>query len=95
MYTHHLDNMAQNLVEKGIITAENKQSAVNAMRKTWKDKIALSWDIEDVHRTAHNMGETVTDAQAREVLGELLDKHDANYGVDWTAIELQISIILS
>jgi hypothetical protein len=43
------------------------------------DTIEISWHIEDVKAVRPNL----TDEQAREVLEEAEDQHDANIGINW------------
>ena len=53
------------------------------MRWVDDDTIALHWTTDDV---IHTCDQITTKEQAREVLGKVLDDHDANYGVCWDTL---------
>jgi hypothetical protein len=41
------------------------------------------WHIEDVHQAAGDMGITVTDEEAEDVLCAVARSFDANIGINW------------
>ena len=50
--------------------------------------IAVIWSIEDVKCVA---GERqLTDEECMDILEELQDNHDAEYGINWVAIDAEI-----
>lgn len=49
-----------------------------------EDSISLTWITEDVLSVRPDL----TKAQAREVLRIVLDRHDANYGVNWDTLQI-------
>lgn len=49
-------------------------------------QIAIVWSIEDVQ----GQDDSLTDAEAMNVLDVLEDKHDANYGISWETIDITI-----
>lgn len=57
------------------------------------DAIAIIWCIDDVYHTAEEMGYALTQEQAREVLGLMDRKHDAEYGIGWETIRSWIDWI--
>jgi hypothetical protein len=41
------------------------------------------WCIEDVHSAAGDLGQTITDDQAEDILVAVADSHDCNIGINW------------
>ena len=41
------------------------------------------WHIEDVHQAAGDMGITITDEEAEDVLYAVAGSFDANIGINW------------
>jgi hypothetical protein len=56
-----------------------------AMVKTTPDGVYLSddWHISDVHCAADDMGITITDDEAEDVLYAVANNFDANIGINW------------
>jgi hypothetical protein len=48
------------------------------------DKIAITWHIDDVKELRPDL----TDDQAREVLQQAKDRHDAGIGITWEVLEI-------
>jgi len=42
-----------------------------------------NWYIADVHNAAENMGITVTDSEAEDILIAIAESFDANIGINW------------
>lgn len=42
-----------------------------------------NWYVSDVHNAAENMGITITEEEAEEVLIAVADSFDANIGINW------------
>ena len=90
MYHHHLQNMADNLIEKGLIHPVKKDDAIEAMGLEWKDQQAISWCIGDIHAVAKSAGLEISNYQAREILETIVYKHDASLGICWDTIEAHL-----
>jgi len=41
------------------------------------------WCIEDVHSAAGDLGKTITDDQAEDILVAVANSHDCNIGINW------------
>lgn len=56
-----------------------------AIIKHNKDGLYLSdnWYISDVHNAAENIGITVTDSEAEDILIAIAESFDANIGINW------------
>ena len=50
------------------------------------NEISITWHIEDIK----SQDSSLTDNQAREILHELKDRHDANIGINWEVIDIYI-----
>ena len=61
------------------------------------DAIAIIWEIDDVYFHAQECAEEpiqVSRDQARNILDNLQNKHDANFGIAWDDITYQIEMEL-
>jgi hypothetical protein len=58
------------------------------------DQISIVWCTEDVLHTAKEMDIELTTDQAREILGLLDRKHDAEIGINWDVISSMIDIYI-
>ena len=58
------------------------------------DEICIAWHIEDVHEAAKNIGVSLTNDQAREVLQRVKNNHDASIGVNWDSIQADIDFYM-
>ena len=65
------------------VTVEKAQDALDqALSPDW---ISLHWHISDVQDAAGSHPE-MSDEDARDILEELDNRHDCNYGVTWDTI---------
>ena len=75
-------------------TCTTFDSAIEACEealKEVKDRISITWCLEDVLSCAVNNGVKITKNQAREVLSYLKHKHDASIGINWDVIQAIIN----
>ncbi len=86
MRQHQIEDQATVLSERLGVEA---QAVAAILKEYWKDQIAYVWDIEDVQAQRPSL----TDEQAREVLDRLMDTHDANYGINWEIIDVNIAAL--
>lgn len=102
MYEHDLKKMAQDLEEAGLLIPVLEpemavKQAVECMQKSWEDKIAIVWCVEDVKTmttTAEDMDTSdswMTDEEAMTILRYMRRKHDAEIGINWTVIDHYVS----
>jgi hypothetical protein len=52
------------------------------------------WHTEDIISCAEDMGHTLTEEQAVNVLHLMSNRHDANIGINWGVIECFIDMLL-
>jgi hypothetical protein len=60
-----------------------KRKAEALLRGYWSDKIAIIWSTDDVHRAANEHETVLTKEEARSILTELHEHHNAQYGLQW------------
>ncbi len=86
MNQHQIEAQAKLVSERLGVEA---QSVAAVLTEYWSEQIAYVWGIEDVQ----DRRPTLTDEQAREVLDRLMDTHDANYGINWEIIDVNIAAL--
>jgi hypothetical protein len=52
--------------------------------------VGIFWAIEDIIYTAEEMGYTLNEKQAKEVLEEAKHRHDASIGINWDVLQVHI-----
>jgi hypothetical protein len=82
MDDHYIEDMVQRL--KPMLKDPAKAKVI--LKHYWRDKIALVWETEDVHRAANERETVLTEDEAVKVLQEVLDNHDAQSGVCWQTL---------
>lgn len=103
MYEHDLKEMAQDLEEAGLLLPVLEpemaiKQATECMRKSWEDKIAITWCVDDVLYQAKCLdgdGHLLEDAcmsreEATDILRSMQRKHDAEIGINWTVIDCHV-----
>jgi len=69
---------------------KDKAKAYKILTRYWRDKMALVWDVEDVHRAANEREVALTNAEAIHVLQTLHDHHNPQYGIRWEDLTAHI-----
>lgn len=64
-------------------TLKNPGRAKQILERFWRDKMALVWDMRDVHTAANEKGVALTNPEAIRVLQELHHYHDKQCGIKW------------
>jgi len=62
---------------------KSERKARQLLEEYWSDKIPLIWTTEDVHIAANEIETVLTETQAREILRDLYQHHNAQYGLKW------------
>ena len=60
------------------------------IKEHWTDHIAIVWTTEDVISRAEFQGKKITEKKAEEILHEVLNKFDADLGVNWDTFDYYI-----
>ena len=79
MHDHHIEAMVRRL--KPVL--KDKLRAKTILQHYWKSRIALVWDVADVHRAGNELAVALTNAEAMQVLQTLLHQHNAQHGIKW------------
>lgn len=79
MNEQHIDSMVRRLSP----VLKDKSRAERILKKYWRNKMALVWEVKDVHRAANERGVALTNAEAIKILQTLLNQHNPQYGIKW------------
>jgi len=82
MYEYHIQDMLRKLRP----VLKDKEKAKHTLERYWSDKIAVVWELEDVFRAANEREVALTKKEAIKLLQELLEHHNAQYGLKWEDI---------
>jgi hypothetical protein len=82
MHTHHIDDMVRRL---GPVLKDNAK-AQQILTRYWRNKMALVWETEDVHRAANECEVALTEKEAMTVLETLHCQHNRQLGLRWEDI---------
>jgi len=93
MHDHNITGMAD-AIRQRLDVDETGLTLEDVLREYWQDMIADVWDVTDVEAQAIETGVELTNEQCREVLQHMLNKFDANVGINWTVIDCTIDEIV-
>jgi hypothetical protein len=62
---------------------KDRRRAEQILEKFWADKMALVWDVQDVHTAANEREVALTNQEAIKVLQELHHYHNKQCGIKW------------
>ena len=65
-------------------TLKDPKRAEEILERFWRDKIAIVWDLRDVHTAANEREVALTNQEAIKVLQELHHHHNKQYGLRWS-----------
>ena len=65
-------------------TLKGPKQAEQILDRFWRDKIALVWDVQDVHTAANEREVALTNQEAVKVLREMHHYHNKQYGLRWS-----------
>ena len=71
-------------------TLKYPERAQQILERFWSDKMALVWDVRDVHTGANEKEVALTHAEAIKVLQELHHYHDKQCGIQWRDVTCYI-----
>ena len=91
MYYHEIEQEVDALIAGGFIQQADKKEATKHLKDTcWTDRVGIVWGIDDVQGRAEEIGVECDIESARGVLTSLMENHDANFGVNWDAIDIEL-----
>ena len=71
-------------------TLKSPTGAKQILERFWSDKIALVWDVQDVHTAANEREVALTNQEAIKVLQELHHYHNKQCGIKWEDVTCYI-----
>ena len=86
MHLHYIEEMLH--VLEPVLNGHGKAQAI--LEHYWEDKIALVWTTQDVHRAANEIEVALTEKEARELLHDLHEHHNQQYGLQWKDVTERI-----
>ena len=69
---------------------KDRAKAKQILEKFWADKMALVWDVQDVHTAANEREVALTNQEAIKVLQELHHYHNKQTGLQWKDVTCYI-----
>ena len=64
-------------------TLKDPERAEQIMERFWRDKIALVWDVQDVHTAANEREVALANLEAIKVLQEMHHYRNKQHGLRW------------
>jgi hypothetical protein len=77
------DYIIEAMVEALKPTLRSPTRAKHILDRFWSDKMALVWDLQDVHTAANEREMALTTQEAIKVLQEMHHYHDKQLGLRW------------
>jgi hypothetical protein len=79
MHDHHIEGMVQRL--KPVLKDPLKARVI--LKRYWRTRMALVWEVGDVYRAANERKRAVTESEACSILQTLHQQHNAQCGIQW------------
>lgn len=90
MYDWHITEMSKALIDAGLISEDKDKEVQKVIQKVWEHRIAIVWNSQDIIEYAEQMDMIIDEEAADEILEDILNHHDCNYGVTWDVISSHI-----
>jgi len=71
-------------------TLKNPAKGKQILERFWSDKMALVWDVQDVHTAANEREVALTNQEAIKVLQEMHHYHNKQTGLQWKDVTCYI-----
>src|SRR3954470_24628378 len=62
---------------------KDTSAAKGRLEQYWSDKIAIVWEVRQIHRAANENEIALTNEEAERVLRQLFNHHNAQFGLKW------------
>jgi len=85
MDKYDIEEIVNVLADEGILQERNKSKAIKRLSFHFRDRISVSWTIEDVREAVCK--KRLSKKICREILHEVRENHNAEYGICWLCIE--------
>src|ERR1017187_4545720 len=86
MHNYIIEAMVEALKPK----LKNPTKAKQILDRFWSDKMALVWDVQDVHTAANDREVALTSKEAMKVLQKMHHYHDKQLGLRWKDVTCYI-----
>ncbi len=87
MYDYILEEMADVISQE--LHVDNAQ-VLYVLGRYWYDKIAHVWQAQDVLECARRDGKPITERGAVEVLYDVFEHLDSEFGITWTSLQTEL-----
>lgn len=87
MHTYMLEEMSDSVAEH---CGANRDDILRVLSEYWSDKIAHVWQVDDVIDAALRTGIPITAQAANDVLQNVFNHIDSEYGVSWTTLDVAL-----
>ena len=87
MDTCYIEEMSETIAEH---CNANRDDILRVLAEYWSDKIAHVWQVDDVIDAAVRRGLHITAQDASDILQDIHDHIDCEYGITWTTIEVAL-----
>lgn len=77
------DHLIKDMVRKLKPVLKDADLAEAILKRYWRRKIALVWEVADVYRAANERGRALTSKEAIHVLEALLSQYNPQLGIRW------------
>lgn len=84
------DHLIEDMVRRLGPVLKDKAKALKILERYWRTRIAIVWEVEDVHRAANEVEVALTENEAINVLQTLHNQHNPQYGIRWEDITTHI-----
>lgn len=91
MYKFHIEGMIKEIGRILGLSQEDERLVRCALNDYWVDKVAMTWNTEDVYAVAADLDIEITKEQAIDALHFAFDNHNANQGINWNTIEFALN----
>jgi hypothetical protein len=88
MHDHFIDQMVRKL--KSVL--KDPPQARKILSRFWTSKMALVWDIQDIHRAANERKRVLTNKEAVQILKTLHQQHNPQLGIRWEDLWAHIDL---
>ena len=84
------DHIIEAMVKAMKPALKNPGKAKQILERFWSDKMALVWDVRDVHTAANEREVALTKREAIKILQELYHYHNKQCGIKWEDVTCYI-----
>lgn len=72
-----------------------REDVERAISEEFKDEDMIVWSVGDIQQDAEDAGGSISEDDARNLLHQMIRKHDASIGVSWDTIRVWVDDYLA